>query len=138
MTTKEVIEEFLKRNGVKSAKEFFTKKFRQKCRLRDEQLPKSVGAKWNNYEIRMPDGSKAKFVEGTKIQNKEVFAGYGTRIPIKTIDKLNYIYRINSIKWRKVKAEAHIETMGEEIHAEIHWYEEPSVGKVEFKFKREL
>ena len=27
---------------------------------------------------------------------------------------------------------------GEEIKAEIRWYEEPSVGKVDIKFKREL
>lgn len=107
-------------------------------KLPDETLPRSVGAKWHNFEISMPDGSKAKFVEGTKIQNKHAFAGYGTKTPIRDIERLNRDYKINSTKWQKIKGVAHIIDKGEEIKAEIHWYEEPSVGKVEIKFKREL
>ncbi|MBO5212857.1 MAG: hypothetical protein J6B60_04875 [Clostridia bacterium] len=72
------------------------------------------------------------------MRNKSPFAGYGTRVPIRDVARLNRQYNVNSNKWQKVKCEANIETMGEEIYAEIHWYEEPSVGKVEFKFKREL
>ena len=142
MTAKEVIEEFLKSKGVASPREYFRKRFRRRIfrnpRLPDEILPRSVGAKWSNYEIKMPDGSTAKFVEGKSIQNKHPFAGYGTRVPIRDIERLNRQYNVNSIKWQKVKAEAYVETMGEEIYCEIHWYEEETIGKVEFKFKREL
>lgn len=109
---------------------------RNVIKLPDEMLPKSVGAKWGNYEIVMPDGSIAKFVEGSKIQDKEVFAGYGTRTPIRMQDWLNKKYGINSNKWQKLKAKAHIINNGEETFSEVHWYEEESVGKVEFKFKR--
>ena len=106
--------------------------------LPDEDLPKSVGAMWRNHEIIMPDGSIAKFVEGSKLQNKQVFAGYGTRTPIRDIDRLNKTYGINSNKWKKVKVKAQIIINGEEIDAEVHWYEEETIGKVEFKFKKYL
>lgn len=106
--------------------------------LPDEDLPKSVGAMWRNHEIIMPDGSIAKFVEGSKLQNKQVFAGYGARTPIRDIDRLNKTYGINSNKWKKVKAKAQIIINGEEIDAEVHWYEEETIGKVEFKFKKYL
>ncbi len=122
----------------KKALETIRKMKRNTIKLPDEILPKSVGAKWGNYEIAMPDGTIAHFVEGSKIQNKEVFAGYGTRTPIRDIDRLNRIYKTNSNKWQKVKANAQLIVHGEEIKCEIHWYEEPSVGKVEIKFKKEL
>ena len=144
MTAKEVIEEFLKRKGVSSPREFFSKRFNKK-RITNvpnssnlEYTPRSVGAKWQNYEIKMPDGSTAKFVEGEPVINISTFAGYGKRTPIRDIERLNRQYNINSIKWKKVKAIAQILDRGKPITAEVHWYEEETVGKVEFKFKREL
>ena len=109
-------------------------------RLPDEQLPRSVGAKWRNEKIAMPDGTTAAFVEGSKLQDKEVFAGYGTRKPIDDIIRLITVYpNGNPRKWQKVKAKSQIVLEnGEIIDAEVHWYEEPTVGKVEFKLKEEL
>ena len=105
--------------------------------LKDEQLPRSVGAKWKNEDILMPDGSYAHFVEGTKIQNKEVFAGKGCRRKIDARYRLAQKYKGSKPEeWQKVKGWAYIQTeQGEIIYAEIHWFEEPSVGKVEFKYK---
>ena len=107
----------------------------KKLRLHDEILPRSVGAKWSNYEILMPDGTKAQFVEGSKL-HPEVFAGFGTHKPIEEIGGLNYRHKTNSTKWRKVKSDAEVLWYGEQWKAEVHWYEEPSVGKVEFKCKK--
>ena len=45
--------------------------------LPDETLPHSLGAKWSNYDIRLPDGTVAHFQEGSKLHHKEVFAGKG-------------------------------------------------------------
>ena len=42
-------------------------------RLPDENIPKSVGAKWRNQKIYLPDGRVASFMEGSKLQNTEVF-----------------------------------------------------------------
>ena len=115
-------------------------KLREIIKLPDEQLPHSVGAKWRNFDISMPDGTVAHFVEGTKLQDKEIFAGKGCKDKIRDISYLVNKYKgsVDS-EWQKVKAKAEIVTKyGEVLTAEIHWYEEPTVGKVEFKCKKEL
>ena len=113
--------------------------YRDIIRLQDEQLPRSVGAKWRNHEIRISGDEKAKFVEGSKLQNKEIFAGKGCKRKIDCIDYLISTYGGNIAEWVKVKAIAEIQLPnGEIIKAEVHWYEEPSVGKVEIKLKRSL
>ncbi len=109
---------------------------RDVIRLPDEQIPRSVGAKWSNEKIRMPDGSYACFEEGSKLQNKEVFAGNGCKRKIDDIQRLVDTYQgTQSEKWMKVKAIGRIIWNGEHYSAELHWYEEPSIGKVEFKVK---
>ena len=107
--------------------------------LPDEMLPRSVGAKWSNEEISMPDGTIAKFVEGSKITHKEVFAGAGIKKPIRDIERLIKDYPGTKRElWQKVKGRANILWKGEEIKAEIHWYQEPSAGRKEIKFKKEI
>ena len=109
-------------------------------KLPDEQLPRSVGAKWKNEKISMPNGTFAKFLDGSKLQHKEVFAGCGTRTPIRNRYDLAAAYPGSSPeKWQKIKAKAHIVTQNDEIiYCEIHWYEEPTIGKVDFKYKKSL
>lgn len=109
-------------------------------RLPDEQLPYSIGAKWGNYDICMPDGSLAHFVEGSKLQDKEVFAGRGCKTQIRDRYELSRDYPgSHPDMWQKVKAKAQIVLHnGEVLAAEIHWYEEPTIGKVEFKYKKDL
>lgn len=105
--------------------------------LPDENVPHSVGAKWENEKIKLPDGTTARFVEGTKLQNKEVFAGKGCKRKIDCLDRLVKTYPGSvASEWMKVKAIAVIELPNEEIvEAEIHWYEEKNVGKHDFKVK---
>ena len=106
-------------------------------KLPDEYIPKSVGAKWINYDIALPDGSVAKFVEGSKLQDKEIFAGKGCRREIDELDNLVEKYGGHPDSWVKVKAIGEIELPNGEIQkAEIHWYEEPTVGKVKMKRKK--
>ena len=107
--------------------------------LPDETLPRSVGAKWANYDIQMPDGTVAHFQEGSKITHKEVFAGAKTKTPIRDIERLIEEYPGTKRElWQKIKGRADIIWKGEPLKAEIHWYEEPNVGKKEIKFKKEL
>ena len=40
--------------------------------------------------------------------------------------------------WQKVKGIAELEWAGEVIKAEIYWYKEPHIGRVEGKSKKEL
>lgn len=105
--------------------------------LPDEDIPKSVGAKWINEEVKMPDGSTATFVEGSKVIHKQVFAGKGTKKPIRDVGRLVSQYKGSKAEeWQKVKGIAELEQNGEQYNAEIHWYEEPSIGRVETKFKK--
>ena len=109
-----------------------------KVKLPDEQLPRSVGAKWANEKIRIPGKGHARFVEGAIIREKEVFAGKGCRRKIDEIHRLIKDYPgTRSSQWMKVKGITEIEMPDGRIQtAELHWYEEPSVGRVEVKRKR--
>lgn len=104
--------------------------------LPDETLPKSLSAKWANYDIAMPDGTVAHFVEGSKLHNIEVFAGKGTKKPIRDVERLVKTYGGKPEDWMKVKGIGTISHMGEGNKAEIHWYQANGVGKEELKFKR--
>lgn len=104
--------------------------------LPDEILPRSLGAKWANYDIAMPDGTVAHFAEGSKLHNIEVFAGKGTKKPIRDVDRLVKTYGGKPEDWMKVKGIGTISYRGEENKAEIHWYQANGGGKEELKFKR--
>lgn len=105
--------------------------------LEDEKLPKSVGARWSNHEIAMPDGTVAHFQEGSKLHHKEVFAGKGCKRKIDQVDMLVERYGGKAEEWQKIKAFGTIvKSNGEIEEREIHWYEEPTVGKVKLKVKK--
>ena len=106
--------------------------------LADEYIGKSVGAKAANYDILMPDGSIVHLAEGTYITNKEVIAGRGKpSTHIREIDRLVQEYGGDPKKWSKVKGIGTLDVEGEYLRAELHWYEEPHIGKVDFKLKRQ-
>ena len=104
--------------------------------LPDEIIPRSLSARWANYDIAMPDGTVAHFVEGTKLHHIEVFAGKGTRTPIRDVDRLVRAYGGKAEDWQKVKGIGTIVHNGEEGSAEIHWYQVNESEKEEIKFKR--
>ena len=71
------------------------------------------------------------------MQNKEVIAGKGVRRKIDDIARLlrEHPGTVES-EWMKVKAVTEIvHYTGITEKAEVHWYEYPGVGKVEFKVK---
>lgn len=103
--------------------------------LPDEIMPHSLSAKWANEDIRMPDGKDAHFVEGSKLHHKEVFAGRGTKTPIRDVERLVKKYGGKAEDWQKIKGFGSFELNGKSFEGEIHWYEEPSVGRKEIKFK---
>lgn len=112
---------------------------RERIFLPDEILPRSIGARWSNEDISMPDGTIAHFQEGSKITHKEVFAGKGCKIEIRDVERLTKKFPGTKAElWQKVKGRAEIVWGTEYLKAEIHWYEEPSVGKQEIKYKKEL
>ena len=105
-------------------------------RLPNEVIPRSLSARWANYDIAMPDGTVAHFVEGTKLHHIEVFAGKGTKTPIRDVDRLVRTYGGKAEDWQKVKGIGTIVLEnGEEEEVELHWYQCDHTRKIEIKSK---
>ena len=110
----------------------------QHVRIPDIQIRKGVGAKAKNYDIIDPStGDFFHFVEGTKIQNAEVFAGYSTKKSQNeaVADGLSREFGGDPAKWQHAKGIGTLDYYGEEIKAEVHWFQEESIGKVKFIVK---
>ena len=104
-----------------------------------ERIGKSVGAKAKNYKIHDPQtGSFIQLAEGTIITQPKnhIMAGKGRDRQIDCLDWLLDKYGGDALQWTKEKGFGFIEDEYGEIHrVELHWYQEPSVGKVEMKLK---
>lgn len=112
-----------------------------RMRVPDTHIGKSVGSKAKNYDVLDPStGEFFKFVEGTRIRNSEVFAGYGVKKSLKeeVIEGLTKEFGGNPSKWQHAKGIGTLEFHGEERNAEVHWFQEESVGKIKFKVKEWL
>ena len=113
-------------------------------KLPDIQIGRSVGAKAASHNVLDPGtGEYFNFVEGSRIQNVEVFAGYGTRFPLKdeVIEGLTKEFE-KLVKdpntWQHAKGFGVLDVYGDEIGAEVHWFQADGVGRVKFKIKRWL
>ncbi len=100
-------------------------------------IGKSLGAKAKNYDIFTPDGEILNLSEGTHIKKVEVIAGEGRNRQIDMVDSLVDKYGGDRVKWKKCKGQGYVDLDGESNLVELHWYEEPSTGRVEFKIKRQ-
>lgn len=104
-----------------------------------ETIGRSVGAKAKNYSIYNPQiGTFMHLAEGTHITQPKnhIIAGAGRNRQIDDIDWLVDKYGGDPLKWTKEKGFGFVEDEYGEIHrAELHWYQEPSIGKVEMKIK---
>lgn len=102
-------------------------------------IGKSVGAKALNYNVYDPDtGDFFHFVEGSRIINCHVFAGKGTSRPLKEEVALGLSEQIGGEpkNWQHAKGRGVLDYYGEEREAEVHWFQESSVGRHKFKVKR--
>lgn len=57
---------------------------------------------------------------------------------IDEIDNLLARYGGDPFEWQKKKGVGYIDYYGESVKADVHWYEEPGVGRVKFKVKELL
>ena len=104
-------------------------------------IGKSLGAKSKNYEVIDPaTGEHFHFVDGTKIQNAEVFAGYHVKKPLReaVVEGLVGEFGGSPEKWQHSKGFGFLDCDGDTVLAEVHWFQEESVGKVKFKVKEWL
>ena len=104
-----------------------------------ERIGRSVGARAKNYAVYDPEtGSFIKLAEGTPLTQPKnhIMAGKGRDRQIDCIDWLLDKYGGDALQWTKEKGFGFVEDEYGEIHrVELHWYQEPSVGKVEMKLK---
>lgn len=120
-------ERLIERNDIVSASEDYI------------QIGKSVGAKAGNYDIMDLDtGEKFQFVEGTRIQDVEVFAGYGSKTVFRDAEKYAASFGGDAENWQHVKGFAWIATDDGDRRAEVHWVQCPGVGKYNFFVKEWL
>lgn len=120
------VDEDILENSVKSSKIELEK---------DIVIHRSVGAKAKNHKVKLPDGSYASFAEGSRITNVTTIAGKGRDRQIDIVDVLVSKYGGNPEEWQKKKGIGYVDIDGESYKAEVHWYEEQTIGRVEFKIK---
>lgn len=111
--------------------------------LKDIIIHKSVGAKTKNYKVvDKTTNVEYEFAPGTRIQNSEVFAGKGTKHPLHegVAEGLAKEFGGTPSKWQHAKGYGVLADpdTGEETEAEVHWFQEETVGKVKFKVKEWL
>lgn len=107
-------------------------------KIEDTTIFRTLSARAKNYDVEdKGTGSIYKFVEGTKIQNSEVFAGYKTRHPLNEEVAKGLAEQIGGApeKWQHCKGIGVLDVDGEYVKAEVHWFQEESVGKHKFKVK---
>lgn len=99
------------------------------------QIGKSVGAKAQNYDIELPNKEIVHLTEGTRVTNIQTIAGKGRDREIDEIEILLERFGGSASEWQKKKGLGYVDYDGEIYHAELHWYEEPTVGKHKWKVK---
>lgn len=107
----------------------------------DTKIGKTVGAKAKNYNVTDPEsGELLKFAEGTVIKDTQIFAGHGVKKQLKeeVVEGLTKEFGGVPARWQHAKGTGILDFHGEELKAEVHWFQEESVGKVKFKVKKWL
>lgn len=107
----------------------------------DEILP-AIGASSSSHPIVYYPGTdvQVEFVVGTRplFPSDHTMAGYGCKTgrTIDDIDRLVDVYNADAEHWRKEKAWFQVyDEYGEIREVELHWYQHPDIGKVEYKVK---
>ena len=107
--------------------------------LLDEYVLKSVGAKSRNYDIMdLQTGEMYRLAEGSRLQDKEVFAGKGSKKEYRKAYKYAEKFGGNPEDWQHVKGKAVLQTPEGDFPAEVHWSQCEGIGKVDFFVKKWL
>lgn len=103
---------------------------------KDIYIPLGVGAKQKDVKVKLPTGERIALTPGSRITHVQTIAGAGRNRQIDIVDLLVDKYPgTDPQKWQKKKGVGYVDYDGESYKAELHWYEEPSVGRVEYKVK---
>lgn len=111
----------------------------QTLHLPDEIIGRSVGAKARNYDILdLASGDRYHLVEGSKLQNIQVFAGKGTKTVFRDAEKYAERYGGAAKEWQHVKGRGWISTSDGYRFVELHWVQCTGIGKREMFVKEWL
>lgn len=106
-------------------------------KLADIEIGRSLGAKAKNYQVMdLATGEMFNFVEGTRLQNVEVFAGKGSKTPYRNAYKYANTYGGKAEDWQHVKGDGWIAFTDGDRYAEVHWSQCEGFGKHDFFVKR--
>lgn len=83
-------------------------------------------------------GEKFYFVEGSKIQNVEVFAGKGSGYVFRKAEKYALLHGGDPKDWQHVKGVGVLDVYGDEVKANVHWVQCSGIGKFDFFVKEWL
>lgn len=125
--------------GVRNGPPYPLDKSVKRSKIEDIHIQKSVGAKSKNYNVLDPDtGEIYHFVEGTRIRNPQVFAGKGGVKPLREAvsEGLSEKYGGKPENWQHCKGIGTIDDHGDEVEAEVHWFQEKEAGRHRFKIKK--
>lgn len=104
-----------------------------------EQIGRSVGAKAKNYKVYNPlTDEYVPLTEGTRITQPKnhIIAGKGRSRQIDEIQILLDKYGGDPLEWTKEKGFGYVDDeFGESHYVELHWYQEPTVGRHRMKIK---
>ena len=107
-----------------------------KMYLDDVLIPVGVGAKAKTVYVQLPDGSLAELTPGTRVTKVQTIAGKGRNRQIDIVDFLVDEFPESSPeKWEKQKGMGYVDFEGRSRLVELHWYYEPTVGRVKWKIK---
>ena len=109
-------------------------------KLNDIEIGRSIGAKAKNYVVvDKSTGEEYYFIEGTRLHNAQVFAGKGGVKPLReeVAQGLAAEFGGKPEDWQHCKAQGWLDVNGEQIKAEVHWFQNGS-EKVKFKVKEWL
>lgn len=121
---------------------------RRSQRIDHHWIKKSVGAvvnkketNWDQYDIIDPKSRmKYHLMPGTRIRNPKTFAGKGgvKKLQPETLVGLVEEFGGSFQNWQHRKGLGTIDYQGEPREAEIHWFQEESVGRHKFRVKEWL
>ena len=77
-------------------------------------------------------------MEGTRLQDIEVFAGRGTKIEFRDAPKYANRYGGEASAWQHAKGIGIVNTPGGDTKAELHWIQCDGIGKKEMFVKEWL
>lgn len=88
-----------------------------------------------NNPIKLSDGTSTYLIRDSEITDIEIFAGKGSKKDLRVKDFLVKNYGGKADEWQHTKGHGYVNVLDGKRKANIHWFEEKTVGIVEMRLK---